>query len=255
MPMPDVGRLPLALRAAISVPPVGAALAVLMTRKRGWGFCLSVVAALAMIGLVGCQQAYYKTMESLGYHKRDILTNRVQEARDVQQDAKTQFQSALEKFSAVLNFHGGVLEDKYHQLKDELAQSEAHATVVRKRVGSVEDVANALFDEWKAELQQYTNERLRRASTRQLDQTQRHYTVLIRAMKRAEARLEPVLSAFRDQVLFLKHNLNARAIASLKGELTAVEADIASLVRDLETSITEANRFIDAMGKEQVPTS
>ena len=69
-------------------------------------------------------------------------------------------------------------------------------------------------------------------------------------MKRAESKIEPVLSAFRDQVLFLKHNLNAQAIASLQNELTSVEADIASLIKEMEASIAEADVFIKTMTKE-----
>jgi enamine deaminase RidA (YjgF/YER057c/UK114 family) len=215
--------------------------------------CVGLVVQFSAVVLLltSCQTAYYHTMETLGYHKRDILANRVQKARDVQQDAKEQFQTALEKFSAVLHFRGGALEEKYNQLKAELARSESHATAVRKRIAAVEDVSEALFNEWEAELPQYTSDSLRRASARQLDQTRQRYVVLIHAMKRAEARLDPVLSALRDQVLFLKHNLNSRAIASLQDELGAVEADIASLVKELEASIAEANTFIKAMAKEQ----
>jgi hypothetical protein len=69
-------------------------------------------------------------------------------------------------------------------------------------------------------------------------------------MKRAESKIAPVLSAFRDQVLFLKHNLNAQAVASLREELVSVEADIASLIKEMEASIAEADAFIGAMAKE-----
>jgi DUF2959 family protein len=110
----------------------------------------------------------------------------------------------------------------------------------------VEDVAEALFDEWEAELDQYTSAPLRRSSERRLQQTHAQYDQLIRAMKRAEAKTAPVLAAFHDQVLFLKHNLNAQAIASLRN-LASIESDIAVLIREMEASIREANRFIDAM--------
>jgi len=59
--------------------------------------------------------------------------------------------------------------------------------------------------------------------------------------------MDPVLSAFRDQVLYLKHHLNARAVASLQDELEAIETDVASLVAEMEASITEANTFISSM--------
>ena len=84
----------------------------------------------------------------------------------------------------------------------------------------------------------------------ELKQTQRQYSQLIGAMKRAEKKMEPVLLAFHDQVLFLKHNLNARAIASLQTELVSVEAEVNSLIRDMEASIKEADVFIGTMAGE-----
>ena len=211
---------------------------------------LFVLSGSAILLLSGCKTAYYKTMETFGYHKRDLLVERVEDARDAQQDAKEQFQSALEQFSAVTDFQGGELEDKYKNLRNELERSESKAKAVHSRIGNVEDVAEALFDEWQAELSQYTNVKLRSASETKLNSTRQRYTQLIDAMKRAEVKIEPVLSAFRDQVLFLKHNLNAKAIASLHDDLVSVEAEIASLIREMEASIAEADSFITAMGKE-----
>jgi len=66
-------------------------------------------------------------------------------------------------------------------------------------------------------------------------------------MKKAETKIEPVLSAFRDQVLFLKHNLNAQAVASLQSEVTTMEADISKLITEMEKSIAEADSFIKTM--------
>ena len=211
---------------------------------------VSLFFMLSLFTLFGCQSAYYKTMEAFGHHKRDLLVDRVEDARDAQQDAKEQFQSALEKFSAVMNFSGGKLEEKYKELKTELERSESKAKAVRKNIGDVEDVSNALFKEWESELSQYTNDNLRRASKQKLEQTRLRYSQLIEVMKRAESKIDPVLLAFRDQVLFLKHNLNAQAIASLHDELASVEADIALLIKEMEASIAEAAAFIKAMANE-----
>jgi Skp family chaperone for outer membrane proteins len=212
--------------------------------------CCLILPVVMVLLFAGCRGIYYSTMETFGYHKRDILVDRVEDARDAQQDAKEQFQSALEKFTAVTNFSGGKLEEKYKQLKAELESSDSKAKTVRKRIENVEDVADALFDEWESELDQYTNDNLRRSSKLKLDKTRRRYALLIGAMKRAENKIGPVLAAFRDQVLFLKHNLNAQAVASLQKELASVEADIASLIKEMEVSIAEANAFINAMSRE-----
>lgn len=204
-------------------------------------FCLS------MGILFGCQSAYYKTMETFGIHKRDLMVDRVQDARDAQEEAKDEFKSTLEQFKSVVKIDGGALEEKYNLLNNAYGRSKSKSETVKKRIDSVEKVSGALFAEWESELSQYTNKSLRQASKRKLEQTRRHYTQLIRAMKRAEKKIRPVLSAFYDQVLFLKHNLNARAIASLQNEFQSIESDVASLIREMESSIAEANAFINAM--------
>ena len=199
--------------------------------------------------LSACASTYYATMEQLGIHKRDILVDRVEEARDAQMESKDQFKSALDRFSTVLGFEGGDLEEKYEQLNDEYEESEAKAEAVRERIAKVEDVAEALFEEWEDELSQYTSQSMQRSSERKLNQTRSEYKKLITAMKRAEAKMDPVLGAFRDQVLFLKHNLNARAISSLKEELVSVRSDISILIKEMENSIGEADAFIKSLSE------
>jgi len=202
-------------------------------------FPLPLLATL--IFLNGCSKAYYGALESIGIPKRDIMVHRVEKARDSQEDAKQQFQSALEQFSALTQFQGGDLEQTYKSLKGELDDSEADANDVRKRIAGIEDVSGALFEEWEQELDQYSSASLRRSSVAQLRETRRQYKQLIAAMKKAEAKMEPVLVTFRDQVMYLKHNLNAQAIASLKTQLKSIESDVARLVKSMETSINEAN--------------
>lgn len=195
----------------------------------------------------GCQSVYYGTMEKFGYHKREILVDRVTEARDAQDEAKVQFSSALEQFASVVNFNGGELEEKYETLNDEYQTSKTRATAVTKRIADVRDVAMALFEEWEKELDEYTSDTLRRSSEDTLKQTRQQYQRLIMAMDRAESKMEPVLGAFYDQVLFLKHNLNAQAIASLRNELTDMEQEIGVLIAEMERAIQEADRFIEEM--------
>jgi hypothetical protein len=198
--------------------------------------------------IAGCSQAYYGALEKVGIHKRDIMVDRVQEAKQSQENAKEQFQSALEEFSSVANFQGGDLEDTYKKLNKELQKSEARADEVTMRIDSVEDVSIALFDEWEQELDQYESPKLRTQSQQQLKSTKVRYEQLMAAMRLAESRIEPVLRPFRDQVLFLKHNLNAKAIDSLRGELIQVESDTDKLIKELEISIAEADRFMQEIG-------
>jgi F0F1-type ATP synthase membrane subunit b/b' len=197
--------------------------------------------------LTGCQSTYYSAMEKVGVHKRDILVDRVEEARDAQDKAQQQFKDALEQYRAVVQFNGGELETLYDRMSDEYDDSVDAAENVSDRIQSVERVAQALFDEWKEELPQYQNTGLRDQSAKQLKETEKRYAALMRVMTRAEKRMQPVLSALKDNVLYLKHNLNARAIGALKGELARFQRDIDKLVSEMQRSIKESDAFIRAM--------
>jgi len=210
----------------------------------------SLVTCLALATVLltaGCSSTYYNTLEKFGYAKRELLVDRVEKAQEAQTDAKEQFSSALERFLAVTKVEGGALQSKYDALNSEFKRSEARAIAVRERIASVEDVGEALFSEWKQELQHYTNSNLRRESQRQLEGTRRNYDNLLRLMHRAAERMDPVLSTFRDQVLYLKHNLNAQAIASLGNTHRELEAGISRLIADMEASIRESEAFIKTL--------
>jgi hypothetical protein len=205
---------------------------------------------LTLLSLGACQTAYYGTMEKFGIEKRDILVKRVDKARAAQSDAKEQFASALDKFIAVTKYDGGDLEKQYDILKDEYDSSVSRAEDVKSRIDDVKDVAESLFNEWNEELGKYTDQNLRRSSQQQLKSTQASYKKLITAMDQAEKKIHPVLNAFQDRVLFLKHNLNANAIASLRSQKQSIETDISSLIRDMNKSIAEADAFISSMSEK-----
>ncbi|ALS97202.1 DUF2959 domain-containing protein [Lacimicrobium alkaliphilum] len=205
---------------------------------------LTLGLALGLPLLSGCQSAYYSAMEKVGFEKRDILVDRVEDTRDAQEDAQQQFSSALDQFSQLINFEGGELQDVYENLKDQYEASESSAQRVTDRIDKVESVAEDLFDEWQEELEQYSNESLRRDSSRKLKETQRRYDDLLRSMRRAESKMAPVLSALQDNVLYLKHNLNASAIGALQGEYGNIKRDIDQLIKEMNSAIAQSNDFI-----------
>lgn len=203
---------------------------------------LAIVSFAAL--LCGCTTAYYKTMEKFGIEKRDILVDRVEEARDAQQEGQEQFKDALEQYRSVIAFEGGELEEQYNKLKDEYEDSKDAADKIRERIDAIEDVANDLFDEWEDELESYTNDTLRRDSERKLRSTRSNYERLIAAMRKSEERLDPALKTMQDQVLYLKHNLNAQAIASLGREAATVTRNVDALLKSMQESIAEADAFL-----------
>ena len=211
-------------------------------------YLLAIV--LSIFTLTGCQSAYYSAMEQVGYHKRDIMVDRVEDAKESQQDAQKEFTSALEALSALTNFDGGELESVYNNINDKYEDSEKAAQDVRDRIAAIEDVSDALFEEWQGELDLYTSAKLRRSSEQKLRETKASYKSMLSAMKRAEDKMTPVLNTLRDNTLYLKHNLNASAIGSLKGEFSSLEKDIQYAIKQMNAAIAESDKFLQQLNQK-----
>lgn len=209
------------------------------------------LASCVLLPLSGCQSTMIAAREKLGYAKRDQLVSKVEVTRDSQEEAKKQFESALAEFLSVTGTGGSPetkdLEVHYRKIKAEYERSASRADAFRSRISQTELVAQTLFNEWKDELGQYESDTLRRSSEQQLDATRSQYDKLIGVMKKSSSKMDPVLAAFKDQVLYLKHNLNARAVAALQSQSVQLEADVSRLVQEMEASIAEANSFIEQM--------
>lgn len=208
----------------------------------------SVLPPLVLLIACACSSTYYSTLQAFGIEKRDILVDRVEDARDSQQAAKQQFTSALDAFRTLTGFEGGALGQAYERLSRELERCRTRASTVSRRIAAIEDVAGALFREWGEEITRYGDQDLRRRSEALKAETNARYKEMLASMKRAEASMQPVLTAFGDRVMFLKHNLNAQAIADLQDEVVSIETDVAALVREMERSIAEAESFITMLG-------
>ena len=59
----------------------------------------------------------------------------------------------------------------------------------------------------------------------------------------AESSIEPMLAARKDNFLYLKHNLNAHAINSLRGELDSVDYEVNTPIRKMQSAINRSDQF------------
>ena len=214
-------------------------------------FRILTVTFILVFSLSACQSvvdnAYYGMWEKLGVEKRDLLVDRVEDAQDSQKEAQEQFSSALEEFSALINFDGGELERVYNKLSDQLDASKESAAAVTARIIKVEDVATALFEEWEDEIDLISSANLKRDSKRKLNETKRKYDSLLRSMRKVEKSMDPVLIALQDNVLALKHDLNANAIGALQGEFANIKQDVNSLIAEMNVAIKQSDEFIEGI--------
>jgi hypothetical protein len=196
---------------------------------------------------VGCSTVKYNTLEKVGIHKRDILVSNVKDTRDAQKDAQEQFQDALERFGSIVTIKNTNLKKAYNRLKDEYEDSKDAADEVSDQIQDVEEVAGDLFKEWTKENKAYTDAVLRRNSQSKLQDTQTRYIEMLKSMKESEASMQPVLASLYDNVLYLKHNLNAQAVGSLRTTFDELEGDIGILIERMNQSIERSNDFIARM--------
>ena len=203
---------------------------------------------LCMVLLLGgCQSAYYSAMEQAGVPIRTLVVNRVEAARDAQQDAGDRFSSALERFRSVVDVPESELSHTYDALADEYEASQRAAQAVHQRVDAIEGATDALFDEWEGELDEYHNADYRQRSADELKQARKRYAEMLDAMHAAEQSLQPALDLMHDNVLFLKHNLNAQAIGALQPEVERLDARVAHLRQQMRSAIERSNTFISAL--------
>jgi len=212
---------------------------------RNKGVCL--LGVILLTAVTGCQTTYYKTMEMFGKEKRDLLKARVTEARDEQQKTAEQFKDALTRLRELYGSSGSDLEKMYDRLKTEHEAAEARASAVKTRIEKMEAVGRDLFKEWEAEIATIESATLKADSRAKLRDTQAKFDALDISMKRAEASLQPVLKQFRDQTLYLKHNLNAQALGALKTEANEIEREVQKLIEDMNVSIRQADSFIQGL--------
>ena len=197
--------------------------------------------------LVGCESAYYKAMRTLGKEKRDILVQRIKDAKNDQDQTRQKLQTTMESFQALTGFQGGSLEKSYQRLNSDYESASSQAAKLHDKIQSIDQVSNDLFKEWQGEISAMDNGKLKSQDTIMLRNAKTRQATYMRAMRRTEDQITPVFKAFHDQVLFLKHNLNARAIGSLKNTSAGLQSDVAGLVQSIDASSQEADKLISSL--------
>lgn len=208
--------------------------------------CAATILPLVLL-LAGCTRTYYKAMSTFGKEKRDILVSRVKDSKKDQRQAKEQIKTTMEKFQELTGFQGGSLAKNYKELSSQYEKAADSAKKLHDRIDSIDQVSSDMFKEWQKEIDGMENRKLKQQSSEMLRQSRLQEAGYIKSMRQTEARMTPVLKAFQDQVTFLKHNLNARAIGSLKGTSARISTDVDVLMMQMDGSMAQADALINSL--------
>ena len=202
---------------------------------------------LAAASLAACSTVKYEALEQVGVYKRDILVDRVEDARDSQSETREELLAAYEELNILIGEEGGELERQYKRLDRKVERSKDAIEELDDHLAAIDEVSADLFEEWEEELAQYNSAALRADQEQKLRESRRQFTSLRQRMQVARDRVDPVMAVLNDNVLYLKHSLNARALDALRGEATALEGKVDALIADMQVAIDEANAFINQM--------
>jgi len=197
-------------------------------------------------GALACSSAYYSAWEKLGYEKRDLLRSAIAKARHDEIETVEQFKDALEALQAAYGTKPSELQTFYSRLKGEYESSEAQARTLKGRVTTLNKIASDLFREWKDEAESMSNNSLRERSLEQRERTMDRFADLKNALQKSEKQMDPVLEQMKEYVLFLKHNLNAQSIGSLREETRDIQLGMDRLTNSMSLSINEMDAFLQS---------
>jgi hypothetical protein len=205
---------------------------------------ICITLGILLFNLSACQSTYYSVWEKLGKEKRHLLRDKVSEVQSEQEKASEEFKDVLTQIKELYGFEGGELEKFYNKVRDDHEDCVNRAEGIEKRIVQVAKIAQDLFAEWESEVDQISNKNLKAKSKKSLEETKIRYARLKKSMDKASSSMGPVLTHLNDYVLYLKHNLNAQAIGTLRKEVARIEISVKELVRDMENSISEADLFL-----------
>ncbi len=202
------------------------------------------VLIVSVLFLSGGNTVYYSAMEKIGKEKRHLLVDNVEDVKESQTKAQEEFADALTRIKELYAFDGGDLEKFYNRFKDSYEDCDDRARQIEKRINDVKEVAKDLFVEWEAEIKQIGDAKLKASSRESLTDAKAKYAKLEKVMSASTKKMYPVLAKLKDYMLYLKHNLNAKAVGSLSGEVVSIEKEVTGLIADMTASIKEAQQFI-----------
>lgn len=200
--------------------------------------------------LTGCTTMYYSFWETLGREKRDLLKSNVESAKSDQADVQEEFEDALTHIKRAYGMDGGKLEGVYKQIKSDHEDAVAKSKALSQRIEKIDSIGRDLFEEWAAEIKKISNPRYRQSSDAKLKASKQQFAGLMASLRTSEKKIPPVLKKLEDQVLFLKHNLNAMALGAFKAESQSIEKDIKALTVEMKKSIQASEDFAKTLESE-----
>jgi ATP-dependent exoDNAse (exonuclease V) beta subunit len=131
-------------------------------------------------------------------------------------ESRTQLQKTMVTYNSITEMTAKDLKSAYKDLNKDVADSEKKVAEGRPKVDEMNTEAASYFSAWKASAAAISDPGLRKRSEERLADAQVRFDKISAAGKDARQSFDTLMKDAKDQSTFLGHDLNAKAITSLK---------------------------------------
>lgn len=201
----------------------------------------------SFIVLSSCSTIYYNFWETLGREKRDLLKSEMLSADSSHTEVKEELEDSLHRIRSEYDFKEGSLEKTYDSLSADYEDISSRSNELSDNIDKSEDIANDLFSEWRKEALSLNKRKYRKDSLTKLKKTKISFNDTLSSMRHVEKNMRKILKQYKDQVTYIKHNLNAKVIGSLQLEMKSISSEMEKLIVQIDRSKSKAKKFISKL--------
>jgi cell division septum initiation protein DivIVA len=199
---------------------------------------MCVTAVLVAIAATGA-------LAQQGFRQTDRLMSRAENSARAIEDTKGELQRTLEAYNSMFDGSAKNPRRAYQISLRGVERSEKRVGDIQKRLNEMQIEADKYFADWTTSLDAIINQDLRRRSEARRDETRAGYDNIHQAALKAVAEYETFIGNFRDQLMFLGHDLNPSSISSLKEDAGKLNGEAAQLFSEADGSLTVIRTLID----------
>lgn len=124
--------------------------------------------------------------------------------------------------------------------------SEQQGEVLAKSVEPMQRAADELFHRWTKDLENFGNTRMRTRSQSRLDETRTRYQSILGATQAAQIALDAYNNDLKDHALFLRHDLNATSVETIRGDVRLLNEQIQDLDKRFDATTAAARAYVES---------
>jgi hypothetical protein len=203
----------------------------------------SIAALLPTLLCLGACASFARQDQSL--RKVDNLVERIERVHLESELSKARMREGLASLAQVAdpNMKGDV-SIAYADFVKTVEASEKQAKALRAAVEPMKRSAKPFFQQWSDDLQDFTDQKMRKRSRTRLNETRERYEAIVAAVDPALAGYELFNQSMRDNMLFLGNDFNPTSVAMVRGDVRSLTRQAAELDGYFDACLDAARAYV-----------